>query len=276
MRNDTILNENEYRIKNSIPTIEHICGIPVKYGIGKRPLSRLLGWGEQTFTRYCGGDMPTKQYAEVLRRLYCEPEYFLTILEGNKNLLSPSSYRKSKLAVQSLLGAQNGAESKLRLSAKYILSGHNDITHLALQKSLYYIQGFYYAFNNKFIFQEDCEAWIHGPVYKEIYLAPPGGGSDFNDAETGRHNHSFSTNEKTVIDSVLKHFCRYSGKTLENFTHIETPWLKTRGDLLPQVKSGRVIDKDLIGTYFSNVKDRYNMLTPADIKAYSAEMFDKI
>ena len=58
-----------YRRKKGIVSIETILAIPEKYAIGKRPLSLLLGWGEQTFSRYCDGDLPTKQYSEILQNL---------------------------------------------------------------------------------------------------------------------------------------------------------------------------------------------------------------
>ena len=51
-----------YRQGNGIIALDQIREIPVKYAIGKRPLSLLLGWGEQTFSRYYDGDTPTKQY----------------------------------------------------------------------------------------------------------------------------------------------------------------------------------------------------------------------
>ena len=48
---------NEFRKQNNIISLEHILEIPKKYNIGKRSLSLLLGWGGQTFIRYCDGDM---------------------------------------------------------------------------------------------------------------------------------------------------------------------------------------------------------------------------
>ena len=54
-----------YRQRRDIIPLEDIRAIPEKYNIGKRPLSLLLGWGEQTFSRYYDGDMPTKQYSEI-------------------------------------------------------------------------------------------------------------------------------------------------------------------------------------------------------------------
>ena len=82
-----------YRKENDIIPLDEILAIPKKYAIGKRPLSLLLGWGEQTFTRYCNGDMPSKQYSDILRRLYNEPLYYNELLQNNKDRMkSNSSY----------------------------------------------------------------------------------------------------------------------------------------------------------------------------------------
>ncbi len=88
--NDYNLNQlyNEFRKQNNIISLEHILEIPNKYKIGKRPLSLLLGWGEQTFSRYCDGDMPTKQYSAMLEKIYNEPGYYLELLEKNKYRLN--------------------------------------------------------------------------------------------------------------------------------------------------------------------------------------------
>jgi hypothetical protein len=119
---------------------------------------------------------------------------------------------------------------------KYLLLQCDDITPLALQKAIYYIQGFYYAFMNSFL---------------------------FTDAE------------KAVIDSVIQNFCCYSSKILEKFTHSKTPWLKTRGKFPADVPSNRTITKETIGDYFTAVKHKYNMLTPNDIENYAQIMFSR-
>lgn len=93
-----------YRQKNGIIALEKIQEITKKYNIGKRPLSLLLGWGEQTFSRYYDGDMPTKQYSEILTRIYNEPQFYFNLLESNKeNLKSTMVYEKSRRAVARLL-----------------------------------------------------------------------------------------------------------------------------------------------------------------------------
>lgn len=268
---------NAYREKNGIVSLEIILAIPEKYAIGKRPLSLLLGWGEQTFSRYCDGDMPTKQYSEILQRIFIDPHYYKEILESNKaNLKTTASYEKSRKAVDAILGIVQNEKSKIDLAIEYLLNQCEDITPLALQKALYYIQGFYYAFYNTFIFTEDCEAWVHGPVYRDIYIRyrdyrfdPIEGNNDFDCSV-------FSSAEKAILDSVIKNVCCYSGKVLETLTHSEVPWLSTRADLPAVTASDRTIQKELIGNYFNAVKDKYNMINPNDIKSYAQNMFEQM
>jgi putative zinc finger/helix-turn-helix YgiT family protein len=269
---------NEFRKQHNIISLEKIMEIPQKYNIGKRPLSLLLGWGEQTFSRYYDGDMPTQQYSAILQKIYEEPEYYLSILESNKDKLkSQSSYEKSKLRAQMLLGTQQISDTeKIEVVVNYLLSKCEDITPLALQKLLYYVQGFYYAFVNQFIFDENCEAWIHGPVFREVYFKYREYRFDPISVSDTVLDFNLTVSEKAIIDSVIKNLSCYSGKILEAFTHAETPWLATRGDLPATVSTDRKIEKKLISDYFTAVKEKNNMLNPSDIGVYSKKMFEQI
>jgi putative zinc finger/helix-turn-helix YgiT family protein len=269
---------NKFRKQHNIISLEKIMDIPEKYNIGKRPLSLLLGWGEQTFSRYYDGDMPTKQYSDTLQKIYDEPEFFLSILESNKDRLkSQSAYEKSKMATQMLLGTQMTSDTaKIDVVVNYLVGKCEDITPLALQKLLYYVQGFYYAFISQFIFEENCEAWIHGPVYRDIYIKYREYRFDTISDFQAVDDLNLTVSEKAIIDSVIKHLGCYSGKVLESFTHAETPWLATRGDLPASVSTDRKIDKKLISDYFTAVKEKNNMLNPADIGVYGKKMFNQI
>lgn len=268
---------NSYRQKRGIISLEEIRVIPEKYNIGKRPLSLLLGWGEQTFSRYYDGDIPAKQYSEKLKQVLAEPEYYLSLLErGKENLKSDKTYEKSKAAVEKFLNIPSSPQSALDVAVNYVLSQCQDITHLSLQKALYYVQGFYFAFFGNFLFKEDCEAWEHGPIYRDIYKRY----SDycFDPINTVKEPEItyMREDEKVLLDSVVKYICCYSGKTLASFTHVEAPWIKTRGNLPANVSSDRIISKQMIGEYFVAVKDKYRMLTPANIKDYAQDMFSKL
>ena len=99
----------------------------------------------------------------MLFRIYREPQFYAELLEANKeNLPSQHAYEKSRRAVDALLSLDNQTDSKINTVIQYLLSQCEDITPLALQKALYYIQGFYYAFYKSFLFVEDCQAWVHG------------------------------------------------------------------------------------------------------------------
>lgn len=268
---------NVFREENGIVSLDVICAIPEKYDIGKRPLSLLLGWGELTFSRYCDGDIPTRQYSDILQRIYNEPQFYSELLEANKaNLKSQRTYEKTRRAVDALLSVDAPSNSKINTVIQYLLYQCEDITPLALQKALYYIQGFHFAFYRTFLFSEDCQAWTHGPVYRDIYFRYRDYRFDPIEKTTTFDTSVFSASEKAICDSVINSLCCYSGKILERFTHNEAPWLTTRGDLPDSSPSDRIIEKSVIGAYFDAVKAKYNMVNPRDIKDYAQDMFQQL
>jgi uncharacterized phage-associated protein len=265
-----------YRREHGIISLCKICDLPHKYGIAKRPLSLLLGWGELTYSRYVDGKVPAKQYSDELERLYSSPEYYLAKLERNKNLISDVAYRKSRQAVDAILYMGMDRNEKINIMAAYILHKCEDITALALQKTLYYAQGFYHAFYGDFLFADDCEAWVHGPAYRGVY----GKYKEYRFEpikETSHFDESIlSEQEISVLNCVIKYFCCYSGKVLEDMTHTESPWLETRGALQPSALSNRIIEKDIISAYFDKIKAKYQMITPVDIGAYARDKFMEV
>ncbi len=267
-----------YRQRHDIISLEDIRAIPEKYNIGKRPLSLLLGWGEQTFSRYFAGDMPTKQYSEILKQIYASPAHYLSLLEKSKdNLKSYQAYEKSKTTTKMLLNIPAAAQKqKIDLAVDYLLTQCGDITNMSLQKALYYTQGFFYAFHRTFLFTEDCEAWIHGPVYRDIYKRYSNYCFDPIDSMDEFDHSSLTGEEKLLLDSIIRYVCCYSGKTLESFTHTETPWVSARAGLPADASSNKIISKQSIAEYFTAVKEKYEMLTPSNIKDYTEDLFSQI
>jgi uncharacterized phage-associated protein len=220
--------------------------------------------------------MPTKQYSDTLQKIYNEPGFYLTMLEENKaNLKSQMAYEKSKRATLELLGQMQSTKSKVDEVIGYLLFKCEDITPLALQKALYYVQGLYYAFMDTFLFEDDCEAWVHGPVYRDIYNRYSSYRFDPIEGEKEFDVSVFTDEEKAIIDSVVQYFCCYSGKILGCFTHSEIPWLRTRGNLPSEAHSNRIISKEMIAEYFAAVKQKYNMLVPDDVENYAKVMFER-
>jgi len=180
------------------------------------------------------------------------------------------------VAVTGLIGQRDDTPSVIDNIVRYVLSKGKDITPLTLPKALYYIQGFYYALYEDYLISDDCEAWVHGPVYRNVYNLY----SDYNYGKIEKpalvDDSVFTDMEKGLIDYVIKYICCYSGKILESFTHQEAPWLLARRGLPANEASSRIIPKGDIGAYFSGIKERYNMRTPSDIQLYAVEMFGRV
>jgi putative zinc finger/helix-turn-helix YgiT family protein len=266
-----------YRTTEELVTVDQILRITDIYDIGKRPLSNLLGWGELTVSRYINGDIPSKQYSEVLKQILNNKEFYSKLLESEKGRISEQSYKKSKAALEGIIDINRVTyEEKIENVVNYLIKECKDVTPLALQKLLYYAQSFNKTFNEEFLYASDCEAWVHGPVYRNIYEKYRH--YSYNPIELVENSVDFNLeeNEKELLDSIIVNFGCYSGSILEKMTHIETPWRITRKGLKENELSNRIINKELIAEYFSNIKDKYNMLNLSDIRDYSADLFSKI
>lgn len=272
--------DDEYRKMEGLVTVDEIKQILNKYNIGKRPLSNLLGWGEITITRYLDGTIPTKQYSDTLYGLLKDPIEMRSVLEKNKGSITDSAYKKCKEAISEGINRDmrdTSNDNKIDSVTKYFLS-KLEITPLALQKLLYYSQGFNMAFYGKPLFIDDCEAWSYGPVYNDVYHRYKKYGCNPIDApvvcDGGVLN--ISNSEQEVLDSVMRNFGCYSAKVLVKMTHSEYPWLATRNGISDEDPSNNIIDKELISKYFKQIKKKYDMLNISDISDYSKNLFEKL
>ena len=278
IHDENVLNYGELvRSKNGIITIKEINEILEKYNIGKKPLSLVLGWGEVTIIRYLEGSIPEKMYSDVLKSVLNNVNVMYEYLEKNKDLITPLAYKKAIGRIMEIKLQED--KSKIYLIAKHIIAKMEDITPLALQKILYYIQGMSVCFFDKPLFDTPCEAWVHGPVYRDIYdrfsyySYNPINKNEFADYE--EIGCELSLEEAKFIDAVIDNFGCYSGKTLEKMTHLSLPWLNARGELESDKVSNTVIDAKLMDTYFEEVKREYDIKDYGDIKKYSQSLFEK-
>ena len=74
----------------------------------------------------------------------------------------------------------------------------------------------------------------------------------------------------------MRYFGCYSGKSLERMTHCEKPWRETRKSLASSQTSRKIMDQDLIESYFNEVSKKYKMLSITDIVDYSTALFTRV
>lgn len=142
--------------------------------------------------------------------------------------------------------------------AKWILASvdraaGDSITHLKLQKLVYYAQAWSLALRGKPLFDEDLQAWAHGPVAESVFY-------DYRDygwqaIPAPEEVPEIASEDAEHIDEIVETYGEYSAKQLERMTHSEKPWLDTRGELPVEARSSRVIGKDMMAKFYL---DSYN------------------
>ena len=266
---------NELRKIHNIITIDEIKEIIDKYHIGKKPLSLILGLGEVNIIRYLNGANPTREISDLLKNILNNPFLFELFLNANKDKISNASYKKSLGKTKQLeLINEN---SKLYNVTLYIINKLIEIDQLSVQKILFFANGFSKIFLGNNLFLDCPEAWVHGPVYKEIYDSLSYYKSDkidYNELLSDRE-FELSDEEKKYIDVILESFGSYSGSILREMTHLTSPWINARDGLDIDEISSRKIDLDDMNDYFKEVYDEYKMHDLTDILKYSEKLFKK-
>jgi len=90
-----------FREQKGIIRISEIESILEKYQIGAKPLSKLLGWGENTILRYLTGLTPNKEYSNKLKELF-DPENIMAILNDNKKVITKTAFNKVIMAIKNI------------------------------------------------------------------------------------------------------------------------------------------------------------------------------
>lgn len=273
----------EYRKKAGLITREEIENILNTYNIGKKPLARLLGWGEVTIERYLNGITPLKIYSDELKKLQ-NPAYMKKVYESNKEVLTDSARRKIEAALERCLNFKEKRTVDVFNVADFFLSkvdveAGSSITPLKLQKLIYYAQGWHMAFFDKPLFDSDLQAWIHGPVSPEIYYRYQN--YKYNEIEKVDFDYSsvFDAEQIQLLNKIYDVYGVFDAILLKEMTHKDRPWKKARKGHAPDQQSNEIISKNSIRDYFKEIKELFDINEIADIKKsirlYEDILYDK-
>ncbi len=123
------------------------------------------------------------------------------------------------------------------------------LTPMHVQKLLYYAQGWHLALKGRPLFRETIEAWVHGPVVKEVYAQLAKYGNRPIPSK-GVIPKSLSAQDVAFVRSIWAGYRCYSAPKLRDMTHNERPWKETRGGLSESMKCDRQISRDLLRDFF--------------------------
>ena len=240
-----------YKRKKGIIELSKISEILEKYDIGKEVLADIAGFGKVTIKRYYDGVIPAKEYSDILLRILDDENFYIDLLEQNKDKLKDVAYHKAVLRYRRL---KEIGESKIDQIVNYIITNLEEVTPLALEKLLAFSNGVNYALNGKRLIPNECQAWAHGPVYPSIYVKYKKYGYKPIDngiySSHGCLRSKLSSDELKAIDLVIKTFGLYSPKILEMISHSQTPWQEKRIGYRLDEKSQAVIDEESTQKYY--------------------------
>ncbi len=150
-------------------------------------------------------------------------------------------------------------------------SSPTDLTHLKIQKLLFFAQGWFMANYNMPLFNESFEAWRHGPVVRSIYHSLSGSGDSIISNEITQPYENDSNEltfgapqvdpEDTTVTNFLGRFWQVYAPIhayrLSELTHAEgTPWRNVYAKYEGCLPYGaEILDSD-ISAYFSNLKEK--------------------
>ncbi len=131
------------------------------------------------------------------------------------------------------------------------------ITHMQLQKLMYYVQGWSLASRGKPLFVGRIEAWEHGPVVRGLYPKF----ADYQSRPIPRREASdagpLTEEERGLIESVWARYGQYSAPRLRAMTHGEAPWLEAREGLVEGEASRAVISEESMRRYFTGLQEAH-------------------
>ena len=89
--------DEQYRSIEGLVTVEDIEKLMKIYKIGKAPLSLTLGFGEVTIPRYLEGQVPSKEYSDIVKAALASPAYMKERLKGNQGKITEAAYKKAMI-----------------------------------------------------------------------------------------------------------------------------------------------------------------------------------
>ncbi len=125
-------------------------------------------------------------------------------------------------------------------------------TTFALQKLLYYCQSWVLVATNRPLFDEQIEAWEHGPVVRAVYPYCQGRHYVFPREIPEGDPSALELQERLIVDRVLAMFEHRAdaqlGNELETMSHEERPWASV------QSGTNKVISQESMLDFYSGLQ----------------------
>ena len=126
------------------------------------------------------------------------------------------------------------------------------ITNKKLQKLIYYSQAWSLVLNNKKLFKDPIEAWVHGPAVRSVYVQYKNFGFNQIEEEIDEKKIGIDKKDKDLLNEIWKVYGKLDAGYLEMLSHSEQPWQDARSGLQSHESSDNEIS-------ITSMKDFYSL-----------------
>lgn len=123
------------------------------------------------------------------------------------------------------------------------------ITHLKLQKMLYFAQAWHLVLTKAELFPEDFQAWTHGPVIPEVFFKYREHGYNPLPIPEQEPRLALPPESADVLKQVFDVYFEFPARKLVEMSH-DLPWNNARGGLPAEARCEVIIPKEAIRGYF--------------------------
>ncbi len=134
--------------------------------------------------------------------------------------------------------------------AEYIRRCLPALTTMKLQKLVYFSQAVHLVETGKPLFSAQIEAWVEGPVVRELFDEVRGKRS--TPVLPGDPNRLAAV-EVASITKTLEWYGDYSGEVLSEMTHADAPWRDGRNGLAPTQYGAVTIEPAAMLAFYSEL-----------------------
>jgi uncharacterized phage-associated protein len=127
------------------------------------------------------------------------------------------------------------------------------MSHLKLQKLLFYCDAYHLAYIEEPLLHQNFQAWVHGPVCIEVYHELKGHSVLYSDVSYDSKtevkdpnkivSELLTSKQLDIITEVLETLTPWKDSELEASTHREKPWIEARAGIPASQKCETVINK---------------------------------
>lgn len=171
-----------------------------------------------------------------------------------KKLLKSCENAIAKMRINAKIKAEGG-KTMNELSAIDVAEWFlckQPMTHKKIQKIVYYAYAWYYTLTGQKLFSGEFEAWIHGPVNRQLYGHYAGNGWNAIQASSLPRSKPDSQQEE-FLNTVYDVFGGFDADQLESMTHQELPWIEARGGIPANQSSCNIISDETMRRFYGEL-----------------------